>query len=186
MIYFGSDWHLDHANVIKFDKRPFDNIEEMNTAIIKNYNSIVKPEDTFYFLGDFSFAKKKERIEYQLSQLKGNKFFIKGNHDHRDVIEMYKKYGTYLGGMSEIKVNGQTIVLNHYAMRVWNKSHHGSYHLYGHSHGSLPEDPHSLSFDVGVNCNNYMPISFEEVERRMKSKNYLPVDHHGQRDFEKH
>jgi calcineurin-like phosphoesterase family protein len=64
-------------------------------------------------------------------------------------------------------------------MRVWNKSHHGAWHLYGHSHGTLPDDPNALSFDCGVDCHNYTPISFEQVEAIMAKKTFKPIDHHG-------
>jgi len=176
--WFSSDYHFDHVNILKYDKRPFDNIEEMNNTIIKNHNSIVSSNDNFYFLGDFSFAKDKNRIEEHIKQLNGNKFFIKGNHDHRNIIDLYKKYGTYLGHMAEIKVDNQFITLNHYAMRVWNRSHHGTYHIFGHSHGSLLDDINSLSFDVGINCHNYYPIEFEEVIQIMNKKNFKSIDHH--------
>jgi calcineurin-like phosphoesterase family protein len=74
------------------------------------------------------------------------------------------------------------ITLLHYALRVWNKSHYSSWHLYGHSHGSLPDDPNSMSFDVGIDCHNYTPISFEQVKAIMARKTYVPVDHHGRRE----
>ncbi len=73
----------------------------------------------------------------------------------------------------------QDIVMLHYSMRVWNKSHHGSWHLYGHSHGTLPDDPNSLSIDVGVDCHNYQPISYDEIKSIMSKKEFKPVDHHG-------
>ena len=86
------------------------------------------------------------------------------------------------------------IVLMHYAMRVWNKSHWGMWHLYGHSHGSLPEDPKSMSFDVGVdaiakryavdgiiNPDDYRPISYEEVKAIMEKKTFTSIDHHNER-----
>ena len=63
-------------------------------------------------------------------------------------------------------------------MRVWNKSHHGAWQLYGHSHGSLPDDPNALSFDVGCMLFDYEPLEFEDVKKIMSNKNYKPVDHH--------
>jgi hypothetical protein len=66
-------------------------------------------------------------------------------------------------------------------MRTWNKSHRGSWHLYGHSHGTLPDDPHSMSFDVGVDCHNYRPLSFEQVKAVMSKKLFKPIDHHTDR-----
>lgn len=174
--WFSSDWHLSHHNIIKYDKRPFNNIAEMNETIIDNYNSVVNKTDNFYFLGDFCFNIKD--AEYFLKELNGNLFFIKGNHDKSDMIKLYNKYGTYLGEQKKINVNGQEIVLNHYAMRVWDKSHHGVWHLYGHSHGSLPDDPNSLLFDIGCNIHNYYPLEFEDVRKIMSTKTFKPIDHH--------
>lgn len=174
--YFSADWHLDHANVIKYDNRPFKNVEEMNKTIIDNYNSIVKPNDNFYFLGDFCFNMRN--AESHLEKLNGNLFFIRGNHDKKDMIRLYQKYGTYLGEQKKIKVQGQEIVLNHYGMRVWDKSHHGTWALYGHSHGSLPDDPNSRSFDVGCMLFDYKPLEFAQVKEIMARKTWKPIDHH--------
>ena len=71
------------------------------------------------------------------------------------------------GSLLEIKLDGQLIVLCHYSMRKWNKSHYGSWHLYGHSHGNLP--PLGLSFDVGVDTNDYYPYSLDDVSNKMKT-----------------
>lgn len=174
--WFSSDYHLDHKNILKYDNRPFENIEDMNEEIIKNHNSLVTNDDNFYFLGDFSF--NNYRTEEFLKRLNGNKFFIKGNHDKRETIALYKKYGFFLGGHAEIRIENIDITLCHYAMRVWNKSHHGAFHLYGHSHGSLPDDPNSLSFDIGCNIWNYKPLEFKEIKRLMSLKTYKPIDHH--------
>lgn len=175
--YFSSDWHLCHQNILKYDKRPFQHLGEMHKALLENYNYIVNEEDNFYFLGDFCFNDRD--TEYYLQQLKGNLFFIKGNHDKNHTINLYKKYGTYLGEQCKIRVNNQEIVLNHYSMKVWDKSHHGSWHLFGHSHGSLPDDPNSLSFDVGCNIWDYKPLEFEQIKKIMSKKSFKPIDHHG-------
>ena len=176
--FFASDWHLGHSNIIKYDKRPFKSIEEMNETIITNHNKVVTYEDDWYFLGDFAFNKDKKIVEEWMNRIIGNKFFIRGNHDHSDTRKLYAKYGTYLGEQAEIQIEGQSIVLNHYAMRVWNKSHRGAWHLYGHSHHSLPEEPNSLSFDVGCNGWNYEPLSFERVKEKMSKKTWRAIDHH--------
>ena len=182
--YFSSDYHFGHANVIKFDKRPYNDIWAMDEAIIANHNSVVDEKDDFYFLGDFCF---NNRAEEYMQRLNGNKFFIKGNHDRREMIKLYHKYGTYLGELAEVSVNSQKIVLCHYAMKVWNKSHRGVWHLYGHSHHSLPDDKTSLSFDVGINGDGYKytPLSFEQVKKIMNKKQYKPLDHHGAREQDK-
>ena len=63
-------------------------------------------------------------------------------------------------------------------MNIWDKCHHGSWHLFGHSHGSLKDNPNSLSFDVGCKIWDYKPLEFEEVKRLMSLKTFKPIDHH--------
>lgn len=172
-IWFTSDTHFGHANIIKYCNRPFASVEEMDRTLISNWNSKIQPNDIVHHLGDFCFG----HFERYKKQLNGKIHFIEGNHDKeafnfRNSFDSYKKF-------NEIRVNGQKIVLCHYALRVWNKSHHGSWHLYGHSHGTLPDDKNALSFDVGVDCHNYFPLSFEDVARIMKKKDFKPIDHHG-------
>lgn len=178
--YFASDYHFGHKNVIKYDKRPFRDVYEMDEELIARHNEVVDETDNFYFMGDFSF--NKQRTEEYLQRLNGNKYFIKGNHDGDHTVQLYKKYGTYLGELAEVDVNNQRIILCHYALRVWNKSHRGVWHLYGHSHHSLPDDLYSLSFDVGINGKgyDYTPLSFSQVRGIMDKKQYKAVDHHGE------
>lgn len=172
-IFFTADTHFDHKNVIRFCDRPFKSVDEMNEALIKNWNAKVKPQDTIYHLGDFCMASEGQRI---LDRLNGKKHLVKGNHDKKGAkLNGWESVSDYL----EFKHNKQLIVMSHYAMRVWNKSHYGSWMLYGHSHGSLPDDPNAKSFDVGVDCHNYAPLSFSEVKAIMAKKNMVAVDHHG-------
>lgn len=182
--YFTSDLHLDHANIIKYANRPFSSAGEMNEAIIKNFNSKVKPNDNLYIIGDVLFAKP-ERALALIKRLNGHKFLIRGNHDKKMDKEVLNQF-QWVKDLAEIYIQDkdahggkQMLVLCHYAMRVWNKSHHGTWHLYGHSHGSLPDDPSSLSIDVGVDCHNFSPLSYQDVKRIMSKKTYKPVDHHG-------
>ena len=153
MIYFVSDTHFYHKNIIQYSKRPFSSVEEMNQKMIDNWNAIVKPTDTVWHLGDFAFCNYLLFAKL-LSDLNGEKNVILGNHDK--TIEENVTRLTSSGLLKsvqhykELKYNSQFIVLLHYGMRVWNKSHHGSIMLYGHSHGSLP--PWGKSVDVGVDC----------------------------------
>lgn len=178
--FFSSDYHFGHKNILKYDNRPFKTIEEHDEAIIANHNSVVGVNDDFYYLGDFCFNKRAE--EY-FARLNGNKFFIRGNHDNSQMVRLYKQYGTYLGNLEEITIEGQLISLCHYSMLVWNKSHRGAWQLYGHSHHNLPDNIHSMSFDVGVNGDgyNYTPLSFNQVKAIMAKKDYKPIDHHGRK-----
>ncbi len=176
--YFSSDLHLGHANVIKYDGRPFKDVKEMDEALILNHNNTVDPEDNWYFLGDLSF--NKDKTEEYLQRLNGNKFFIRGNHDYSETVALYKKYGTYLGRMEEIKIDGKDITICHYPLDVWNKSHHKSLHLFGHCHHSLPDDPNKLRLDVGINGKGYgyRPQSFETLLKLIDKKEFKAVDHH--------
>jgi calcineurin-like phosphoesterase family protein len=170
--WFTSDTHFGHSNIIKYCNRPFANVDAMDDHMISNWNKLVKPGDIVYHLGDFAFRN----VERYINCLPGNIHLIFGNHDHmarkkRDLFD-------WTGDFKEIKVNGQKIVLCHYALRVWNKSHHGAWHLYGHSHGTLPDLGNQLAFDCGVDCWNYRPINFEEVKEQMQKYNWEGVDHH--------
>lgn len=177
--WFTSDTHYWHKNIIKYSNRPFSSVEEMNEAMIANYNAVVRPGDMVYHLGDFAFARDDQMDEI-LSRLPGQKYLIWGNHDkglksNRDLV---KKHFIWARDMQEIRIGDQKIVLCHYSMRVWNQSHYGSYQLYGHSHGSLYDDPHMLSMDVGVDPNKFAPISYDQVVAHMKTKTWEPIDHH--------
>ena len=171
----------------------------MDRIIIDNINALVKPDDTLWHLGDFCFGPRNpqafyRKAEYYRDRINCNNIMlIWGNHDpdlysynkeYKDMAENFRRLFKSDYSLKTIMVENQKIVLCHYAMKVWNKSHYGVWHLYGHSHGSLPDDPNSLSFDCGVDCHNYRPISFPEVSAIMAKKTFKPVDHHGKRDDE--
>lgn len=171
-IYFISDTHFGHQNIIKYCNRPFKNAYEMDEALIRNWNETVSQDDMVYHVGDFALGSDPAKI---LRRLNGSKILIKGNHDKRpQLAHGWSEIHPYL----EITIEKQFIVLFHYSMRVWNKHHHGSWQLFGHSHGSLPDDPTAKSIDVGVDCHNYRPISFEDIRRIMAKKTIAVVDHH--------
>lgn len=176
-IWFSSDYHLGHKNVIFYDKRPFKDVNHMDEMLIQNHNSVVQPDDDFYFLGDLSFNSR--RTSEYLSRLNGNKFFIKGNHDStKDTCKLYQKYGTYLGLLWEGTFANIPFTLCHYGMRVWRHSHRGAIHLYGHSHGSLPALNRSM--DVGIMNTNYFPIHINDIFEKMQKIECKPIDHHGE------
>lgn len=160
----------------------------MTEDLVEKHNAIVTPKDTVYHLGDFTFGGAPDVI-WLLNRLNGDYKFIWGNHDKaikefKAIIYRYPMFLgriEFLGDMKEIVLNSQKITLCHYAMRTWNKSHHKAWQLYGHSHGTLPDDPNSLSLDVGVDCHDYVPISFEQVGKLMAKKKFKPIDHHAER-----
>jgi calcineurin-like phosphoesterase family protein len=177
-IYFTSDHHFGHKNIIKFSKRPFKDVEEMDEFMIQKWNEKVNPEDKVYHLGDVGL-NAPGKLRKILDRLNGKIYLINGNHEKsaqacEDRFEWIKDYYELVIKDEEFKKGQQLIVLSHYAMRVWNASHWGTYHLYGHSHGSLRDDPTMRSFDVGVDCHDFSPLSYEEVKAIMNAKNWSP------------
>lgn len=164
-IFFTADTHFGHANIIKYCNRPYSSVQEMNEMLIKNWNDVITPSDTVYHLGDFAFDNTPEKY---LVRLNGQKFLIKGNHDKKSCFVL--PGWTHVYDYKELKIEKQSIILFHYAMRVWNKASHGSWSLYGHSHGNLLDDPKLLSIDIGVDSHGYQPISFEKVKQLMAKK----------------
>jgi len=173
-IYFTADNHWYHSNILKYCNRPFDNVEQMNKTMIENWNSVVKPNDTVYHLGDFCWAKKVETVDALIKRLNGKIHLIIGNHDKKVVIKS-DKFNS-ISERLEIKHSGMRIILDHYALRVWNASHYGSYQLFGHSHGGLKEYDNILQCDVGVDCWNFTPVSYEQIKEVMDKKDFIPIN----------
>lgn len=174
MILFTADTHFGHSKIIEYCNRPFKNVDEMNEALIKNWNRVVGHGDTVYHLGDFGLGPD---MRYIRPRLNGSIRLILGNHDKIKMEDA--RMFTSIDKMDVISINKQRIVLCHYAMRTWQFQGHGSWQLYGHSHGNLPDDPNSLSLDVGVDCWNFLPVTLPQIEARMAKKTFKQVDHHG-------
>lgn len=170
MHFFTADLHLGHRAIIDHCYRPFPSVEEMDAVLLDNINQRVTKSDMLYILGDFSLGNK-DVVKQQLDRLRCKSvYLIRGNHDRLSPAQYDAAGFFYKGDMLDLKVQDQHITLCHYAMRRWNKSHHGAWHLYGHSHGHLPDDPLSFSFDIGVDCHNFFPLSFDEVRDKMLAK----------------
>lgn len=181
-VWFTSDTHFGHGNIVKYSGRPFTDVYEMNEAIVDNWNAVVRPGDVVYHLGDFALCDAESATAI-VKRLAGQKYLVFGNHDK--VLRKDKRFlehWIWAKDMADVTVGSQRIVLCHYAMRVWNQSHRGAWQLHGHSHGSLAEDPRLLQADVGVDCWDQRPVSFEQVVAKMATKSYQPVDHHGRKD----
>jgi calcineurin-like phosphoesterase family protein len=173
-IWFTADFHLGHKNIIRYCNRPFQTVEEMNQEILERLNSRVKANDILYFLGDFCIGPKARAAEFR-QKIRCKKIFaLAGNHD-KETRKLTQEF-TWLNDLAEVSLNGQRIVLCHYAMRVWNQSSRGSWHLYGHSHGKLSAPDTSLSMDVGVDTHDFRPWHFDEIRERMKAKAAPTVD----------
>lgn len=174
--WFTSDTHFGHRAVIKYSKRPFAHIDEMNEALIDNWNAVVNHGDIVYHLGDVSFHGPSY-TQVLLGRLKGRIHLIRGNHDHLN--KATEACFETVDDVREIYVGQQKIVLCHYAMLVWNKSHYGVWMLHGHSHGNLRIDNTARRMDVGVDAvPGYRPIEYAEVKEIMDKRRFVSVDHH--------
>jgi calcineurin-like phosphoesterase family protein len=166
---FTSDSHAFHERIIGYCDRPFKDRHEMNAAILKNWNSVVSPLDEVYHVGDVAVGVQPgDDLGGFLYGLNGKIHLVRGNHEK--AAERYPKRFEWIKDYHELDVGKQRIVLFHYAMRVWHKSHRGSWHLYGHSHGDLPEIIGVNAFDIGMDCWGFTPLTFDQVRDRMEEK----------------
>lgn len=166
--WFTSDFHFRHFNIIRYCNRPFANTQEMDEVIADRMNSCIKPNDTLYFLGDFCLGKAEQVAAYRMRLECKTIHFIEGNHDR--ITRKLQHLFTSWSSLSEIHVGTQRFVLCHYAMRVWPHHARGAWQLYGHSHGNLPDEPLSLSMDVGVDTHDFRPWHFDEIQAVMRAK----------------
>ena len=169
-IFFTADEHYYHFNIIKYCKRSFRNIEDMNKKLINMHNSIVSKNSVVIHLGDFSLGGIDETIDI-IESLNGRHIFLQGSHDKWlrgfDRIPESKLFLDTLHDILQVIVSeGPLIVCCHYAMRIWPSSHHGSWHVFGHSHGTLP--PQGKSVDVGVDSHHFMPVSLKQLKDIME------------------
>lgn len=185
MLWFTSDNHFFHNNVIKYSNRPYKDGGEMNNKMRLEWNRVVQQGDTVWLLGDVGFANAETLVPY-LKSLNGEKHVVWGNHDKtlQKIAPRLLAEGVFksVQDYKELRYNGEFIVLSHYAKRTWNKAHHGAIHLFGHTHGSLP--PLGKSVDVGVDDKNitdeYRPVSVDEVLRFMKKRESHTLHHDGE------
>lgn len=168
MNYYIADVHFGHENVIKFDNRPFKNVEEMDSVLIENWNARVKDEDNVYILGDFCY-RAKEKPSWYLKRLNGKKHFIQGNHDKRllqdkEAVEQLES----IEKMQFVKDGENTIVLCHFPIAEWNGFFRRAWHIYGHIHGKCDETFRYMkklerALNAGCMLNEYQPVTFREL-----------------------
>lgn len=183
-VFFTSDLHFRHGNIIKYCKRPFETVQDQTEKLIENWNKTVPDTATVFILGDFAFATKNQWRGF-LNRLTGKKYLILGNHDrHEDIpTEMFEDV-VDLAKVS-IKINDhewKTFILSHRPILCWEGSNDGSIMLYGHVHTCTnPEVDETIdselvklmpknSWDVGVDNNDYHPVSLHEVLEKIDNK----------------
>lgn len=179
-IWFTSDLHFSHKNIIKFCNRPFKDIEEMNKALIDNWNSVVGEDDIVFNLGDFSYASKKEYMEI-LCRLKGIHYLIRGNHDRSrnpgiDILKLFYRVEDQM----ILSIDGYNVILNHYPLLCYGGAYRtNTINLFGHVHSGPNATGKDISrldmlfptqYDVGVDNNNYTPVSWERVKEIIEER----------------
>ena len=176
-IWFTSDTHFGHQNILRFCERPFVSVEEMDNAIIERWNSKVGKDDIVFHLGDFAFASSK-RWQELIYKLNGKIYLILGNHD---VKRWPGNYTMQLFDRVEnqmmLKINNKyKVYLNHFPFLCYDGTYRNpedcTIQLHGHVHeriGGIGKDDQRLQYrfpyqyDVGVDNNNFYPVSWEEI-----------------------
>jgi calcineurin-like phosphoesterase family protein len=176
MIWLTSDFHLNHSNIIEYERKHFKlhkepefNLRDMHSFFFDNWCRLVKPKDDVYFLGDWLLGSK-DSAEHYAKQLPGHIHLIKGNHDNwaKGNIEGFAS----ARDVYQLKYCGRKIWLSHYPHHSWPSSFHGSLHCFGHVHGNY--SGYGRSMDVGVDTRapgfaDYL-YSIDEVISILESK----------------
>lgn len=163
-IFFVSDTHFGHNNIISFCNRPFASVQDMNERMVEGWNKTVRDNDVVYHLGDVAF-NNYDCIE----RLRGKIKLVPGNHD----LERFKKiahlFDEILPELSYLKVDPEhRFVLCHYPIESWRREYR--YHLHGHSHGT--SRPVMNRLDVGVDATKWMaPMHMDDVMQAITVNN---------------
>lgn len=166
MKFYTSDLHFDHGNILNYEDRPWDTVEEMNKGIASRINSIVSPDDELYILGDFTLRSTRQAVEKFRNNINcKHVHLIVGNHDYFAkrawASELFETVQPY----KEIHDEGYKLVLCHYPIMYWNgMDDEGAIHLYGHMHSREGmQHPHKDAYNVGLDVNNYHPVTLKKI-----------------------
>jgi calcineurin-like phosphoesterase family protein len=161
-IWFTADTHFLHPKIVDICERPT-TIDNHDEWLLDHINCVVGKKDEIYFLGDVSLGNK-EKTEKILQRMNGRKYLIPGNHDNS--IDHSTYFAHVFNNIHDFNFNSESypnlhLVLSHYPLASWNRKVFGSGMLFGHCHGRHKAE--GLSFDVGVDSNNYFPLNLEQV-----------------------
>ena len=170
MIWFTSDSHLFHSKIIQYEPitRPFSSVEEMNETIISNWNSVVKPDDEIYVLGDFIMGDVKN-IEPTIKRLNGKITLVRGNHDTKSKLIEYQRLGIEVKDIAYIPYQGRFFICCHFPItneefiRMIVEDNSEVVFLYGHTHSKSPKGYTNGTYHIGADTNNLTPISIEQI-----------------------
>lgn len=158
-VWVTSDTHFGHANIIKYAGRPFDSVEDMNEALVENWNSVVKQGDKVYHLGDVTMNSKSLDI---LSRLNGRKVLIKGNHDIQK-LKFYTPHFYDIRGSHELA----GFIMTHIPVALEQSARYPDGNIHGHLHEKTMDNPWYVN--VCVEQTNYTPISFDLINTEKRT-----------------
>ena len=171
-LYFTADSHFNHANIIKFCNRPFNNVEQMNETLIDNWNQVVGKDDIVFHLGDFCLGGAAEWTKL-LDRLNGKIYLILGNHDLKNFRQGFIQRFEHVALQMFIMVDKRKMYLCHYPFLCFEGGYKDVWQLFGHVHtrkNNTGIDAERLQYlyptqyDVGVDNNDFKPVSFEKVK----------------------
>ncbi|UWU06580.1 metallophosphoesterase [Sinorhizobium medicae] len=174
---YTADLHLGHHGILRHCSatRPFDTVEQMDAAIVERINERVEASDILYVIGDFAVSGDAEYVRHLFNSIHARKILVLGNHDLDSKGRISRTIRDLPWDIPpthalETTDEGCRIYMNHYACRTWPAAHHGSYHLFGHSHGNLP--PLGRSRDVGIDCPDlaFAPVTFAEIKESLDAE----------------
>ncbi len=175
--YYISDLHLGHTNCLRFDDRPYTDVDEMAKDIIVRWNSKVRDDDQVYLLGDVAY-KDIGSVYEVLEKLRGHIHLVIGNHDPSRVMKNERAMRCFesVDWIMNIKDEGRNVCLCHFPIICWDKKHRDSYHVYGHVHTRVNEDTiymmkQERAFNAGCMLNNYEPCTLEELAENTRKRN---------------
>jgi calcineurin-like phosphoesterase family protein len=175
-LWFTSDLHAYHENIIKYCSRPFKNALEMNEKLIQNWNELVQVDDDIIIAGDFIHSGNLELIQDFISKLNGKIWLVYGNHDRQNKLDrpivQAMLYHTsdaldFQVEDDELEDKYMKFHITHYPCEYWTR---GAVHLHGHIHsGPLSTSAEKLNFkplryDIGIDNNNFKPISYAQIK----------------------
>lgn len=163
-IFFISDTHFCHEDILKIENSPFETVFERDEELIFNWNFVVNKRDHVFFLGDFAHKTWLGKIRPIFNELKGRKYLISGNHDYSlgEKLHWDKKFDQLI-----LIVDNQVIHLSHYPLESWYEKNKGSWHLCGHSHVEL-KNQISGRVNVAACLQNYTPIDFDTLKEKIE------------------
>lgn len=172
--FFTSDTHFNHANIIKFCNRPFKDVEQMNDVMIANWNSVIGKDDTVFHLGDFCLGGAAEWTKI-LDRLNGKIYLIMGNHDLKNIRQGFISRFEHVAMQMRIEIGKKRTYLCHYPFLCFEGSYKDDvWQLFGHVHTRRSNSGidagrlqylYPTQYDVGVDNNNFTPVSFGQVKR---------------------